>query len=392
MKNKPRFYQTLIKGVPAQKPNSLNEKFSLNKERRIIFLLSLVFSLFGLLMIYEASSIYAWKSFNDGAYFFKRQFLYFIVSLAVFGMVLAVDLGTLKKIFFPILVFNIFLLALVLIVGEKIGGSRRWLKFLGFSFQPSEFLKISFLLWCADYFKRKGVLIRSLKEGILPLLLVSAALFSLIIFEPDLGTVMFWSMWLFLILFIVKARKRHLFSIFFIGIILISVLISVHPYRFARVAAYVNPWKFSKGSGFQLIQSQIAYGRGEILGVGLGESKQKLSFLPAAHTDFIFAIIAEEFGFIGSVVVLSAFLIFLFNVFKLHFYIPDLFRKNLCLGIGLIFALEIAVNIGVSCGVFPTKGLPLPFISYGGSSLLVQYTLLGLLFNASRNLSKPGFE
>lgn len=357
----------------------------IKKERKRIFLISFALTLFGLLMIYESSSIYAWKLFQDSAYFFKKQLVYFFLSLLLFFAVLAIDLNFIKRHSGKILIFNIFLLLLVLLIGEKLGGARRWLSFLGVYFQPSELLKVSFLIYSARYFERKGALLRSFKEGFCPLAFISAIVIFLVIIEPDFGTAIFWMIWLFLILFILKAKKRHLFSALSCAIIAGVILITLYPYRFSRISAYLNPWRDPKGSGFQLIQSQIAYGGGGIFGLGLGESRQKFLFLPAAHTDFIFSIIAEEFGFWGSIVVLSVLFIFFFKLFNLNNFLSEPFRKNICLGGALIFGLEIVINIGVTCGLFPTKGLPLPFISYGGSNLVVHYLLLGLLFNASRD-------
>lgn len=357
---------------------------SLNKDRRTIFFMAVSLTLFGLLMVYDSSSIYAWKTMHDQAYFLKRQLLYFMAGLIVFTGMLFVELEWLKKHSFAVLAVNCALLVLVLIQGKKTGGARRWLYLAGFGIQPSEFLKLSFLIWSAYYFERKRTLLKNLSRGILPLMLVSGTIFCLVVLEPDLGTVMFWSLWLYLSLFLLGAKKRHLVSLAVAGTFSAFCLIKMCPYRFSRIVAYLNPWADPRGSGFQLIQAQIAYGRGGLMGVGFGESKQKLLFLPAAHTDFIYSIIAEEFGFLGSMLVLAFLTAFSFKIFKLHFKIKENFRRNLCLGIGLIFALEVVINIGVSCGIFPTKGLPLPLISYGGSSLLVHYALLGLLFNASK--------
>lgn len=357
----------------------------IKKDRKIIFLIAFSLTLLGLLMIYEASSIYAFKLYQDSAYFFKKQLFYFLLSLLLFFSLLPMDLNFFRKHSDKILIFNILLLSLVLLFGKRIGGARRWVSFLGVNFQPSELLKVSFLIYCAHYFERKGALLRSFKQGFCPLVFITAICVFLIIVEPDFGTAVFWMFWLFLMLFILGAKKRHLFSLFASTIVVGAIFVTLYPYRFSRITTYLNPWQDPKGSGFQLIQSQIAYGGGGIFGLGLGESKQKFLFLPAAHTDFIFSIIGEEFGFIGSSAVLLVLFIFFLKIFKLSNSLSDPFRKNICLGGALIFGLEIVINIGVTCGVFPTKGLPLPFISYGGSNLVVHYLLLGLLFNASQD-------
>jgi len=356
----------------------------MNKERKLLFIFALSFTLFGMLMVYEASSIYAWRLTADGGYFFKRQMVCFFLGLALFFSVLALNLRDLRRYFRPALIFNIILLLIVLLAGKSSGGARRWLSLFGFNLQPSEFLKVSFMLYCTDYLQRKGPLIRNFKKGLLPLFVISGLAFLLVVLEPDLGTVIFLSLWMFAMLFIHNARMRHLVLIFLVGLCLSGILVKLYPYRFARITAYFDPWKDPRGSGFQLIQSQIAYGSGGLWGVGLGESKQKLLYLPAAHTDFIFSIIAEEFGYAGSLALLAFFVFFFMIIMRMAGKMRDPFLSALCRGIGLIFGLEFAINIGVTCGLFPTKGLSLPFISYGGSSLIAHYLLLAVLFNASR--------
>jgi len=351
--------------------------------RRAIFLILLGLSLFGLLMVYEASSIYAWKVYHSSLYFFRRQLIFFLISLFVFFVILGVDSNFFRKYSFPILVFNIFLLILVLILGKKIGGAKRWLSLFGFSFQPSEFLKISFLLWCANYFASKNLILNTVEDIFPPLSLVFLISFLLLL-EPDLGSIIFWFSWMIISLFLFKAKKRHLFFLLFIGTVVIFFLIKLYPYRFRRLIYFFNPWRDSKGAGFQLVQSQIAFGNGGIFGVGLGESAQKFLFLPAAHTDFIFSIIAEEFGFLGSITIIAIYWFLFFSFFKMGVFFKDFFSKAFCMGTSILLGLEVIINIGVSCGAFPTKGLSLPFISYGGSNLLVHYLLTGLIFRISK--------
>ncbi len=356
----------------------------LNKERKWIFLCAVGLTLLGLLVIYEASSVSAWKFTGDQAYYVKRQAGYFAVSLVAFAVVLLLDFKLVRKYFRPLLLLNIALLVFVLILGKKTGGARRWLNFFGFTVQPSEFLKVTFFLYCMDYLQRKGALIRNFRVGLLPLLVVTGAMSLLIVMEPDLGSVIFWALWLFIILFLFNAKKRHLASVLVLGLIVCVALVIFCPYRVSRLVSYLNPWDDPQGSGFQLIQSQIAYGTGGIWGVGLGESKQKFLYLPAAHTDFIFSIIAEEFGFLGSIFMLGLFAVFIFRMLRLSTALQDSFFVRLGQGIAVMFALEICINIGVSCGLLPTKGLSLPFLSYGGSNFMSHFILLGILFNVSR--------
>ena len=357
---------------------------TLARERRFIFISILFLSLLGLLMVYEASSIYAFKNFSDSAYFFKRQVVFLVVGIIFFFLALLPDLDVVRRFNKEMLIITLLLLIAVLFIGKRVGGAKRWLYFFGVTFQPSELLKISFLLYAADYFERKGQFIRDFKIGLLPLGTVVAAIFILLILEPDMGAAMFWLIWTFIFLFIVKARKKHLLAITGLGVMMAFALVTFFPYRFRRIIAYLNPFADPQGAGFQLIQSQIAYGEGGVLGVGFAAGKQKLAFLPAAHTDFIFSIIAEEFGLIGGFALIVLFAILFHKMFKIARSAGDPFRRNVLLGVVVIIFLEIVINIGVSCGFFPTKGLPLPFMSYGGSNLVTSYLLLGIFFNASR--------
>jgi len=367
---------------------SLDEK-AMKKERKFILLVVLSISLVGLLLVYEASSIYAFKTTDDPAYFFKRQFVFFFVGLIFFYLTLLVDLEFLKEHSKEILFFTILILIAVIFLGKRTGGARRWISFGGVGFQPSELLKISFLLYCADYCQRKKNLIKNFSLGLFPLGLVLGFISFLLLLQPDLGNVVFWIGWLIIYLFIFQASKKHLILAILIGLVLLLFLVQLYPYRLRRISAYINPFSDPQGAGFQLIQSQVAYGIGGIWGLGLGEGIQKLSFLPAAHTDFIFSILAEEFGLWGSLGFIFLFFLLFHKMFNVAKHQTDGFKRGILWGIVLIFSLEIIINIGVSCGMFPTKGLPLPFMSYGGSNLVVHYILLALFFKASHT-EKPG--
>ncbi|MDD3297102.1 MAG: putative lipid II flippase FtsW [Candidatus Omnitrophica bacterium] len=356
----------------------------LKSKRRFIFISILALTLFGVLMIYESSSVYAFKVYGDPAYFLKRQILFFLFGLAAFFSTLFVEIDFLKRYNKEFLLFTILTLVVVAFFGQKGGGARRWFSLAGFNIQPSEILKVTFLLYCADYCQRKGNTLRNIKNGLIPLGVVLASVCILLILQPDLGTAAFWVIWAIFFLFICNANLRHLAIVIGIGLLTAFFLVKFSPYRARRMTSYFNPFADPQGAGFQLVQSQIAYGEGGLCGVGFGEGRQKLSFLPASHTDFVFSIIAEEFGLWGVLGIMMLF----FILFHIMFFIAraqrDGFKSGVLWGIILIFFLEVAANIGVSCGLFPTKGLPLPFISYGGSNLVVHYILLGLFFNASR--------
>lgn len=356
----------------------------IKKERRFIFAAVLALTLFGILMVYEASSLYAYRMHSDSMYFFKRQFLFFVVGVVLFFLALLLDLEFLRKYNKEFLILTLLILIVILFAGKAAGGAKRWLHLASFNFQPSETLKIFFLLYCADYFNRKGNLVKNFRIGLVPLGSVLGVICLLLLLQPTLGTVIFWMMWLLFFLFISGARKKHLLLIVILGLVASFFLIKFYPYRFRRITAYLDPFADSRGAGFQSVQSQIAYGQGGFFGAGFGESRQKLFFLPAAHTDFIFSIIAEEFGLLGALVVLFLFFIIFHKMVNISEMADDKFKKAVLWGITVMFSLEVVLNVGVSCGLLPITGLALPFLSYGGTNLITHYVLLGLFFNASR--------
>ncbi|MBN2120994.1 MAG: putative lipid II flippase FtsW [Candidatus Omnitrophica bacterium] len=362
----------------------INYELRIQRARRSILYGVLIISLFGALLVYDASSVYAWFSFSDAMYFLKRQILFIILGFILMTAMLKINLEYLRKYSKPLLIFGIGSLVLVLIFGSKVSGARRWFRLLGFGFQPSEFMKILFLLYLTDYFARKEKFMKNFAEGVLPVLIVTGLVSFLIFLEPDFGNAIFFGLLLFIFLFVSKVPKKYLLFFLSVFLALFILLVVSSPYRLARVLAYLNPWADSQGGGFQLVQSHIGLGSGGILGLGLGESRQKLFFLPAAHTDFIFSIIAEEFGFIGSFLVLFSYLFIFFQGLRVLRWTKDIFRFYLGWAVIMVITFQALINISVVVGIFPTKGLPLPFISYGGSSTIVSFMLLGLFLNATK--------
>jgi cell division protein FtsW len=385
MINKINFF--LIDRINNLKEIIFNSYFtfkSLRKERRIIFSLIFTLTLIGLLFIYESSSLYALKYYNNPAHFLKKQILFFILSLFSFFGALFINLDFLRQQSKKILLSVIVILIIVLFLGQKSGGASRWIQLGGFSFQPSELLKIFFLIYCADYCSRKKMVLKNFNYGFIPVGLVLIVICLLLLFQPDLGGVIFWIIWFLIFVYLYGAKLKHLAIIIVGCLISFFFLVKLYPYRIRRIVAYLNPFSDPQGSGFQIIQSQLAYSRGGVFGVGLGEGKQKLFFLPAAHTDFIFSIIAEELGLILTLGIVSIFFLIIHKMLKISDFIDDNFRKGILFGIAIIFFLEVFINIGVTCGLLPTKGMSLPFISYGGTNLIVHYILLGLFFNATK--------
>lgn len=353
-----------------------------------IYLLMITFSLIciGIVMIYSASSIYAWEVYKDSAFFLKRHLVFVCIGLIITLFIMALDYNRLRAYSKPLLIFSFLLLLLVLIpgLGKEVGGARRWFRWGGIGFQPSELVYIALILYLADFLSRKGHLIGNFFSGILPPILVLGLVTILILMQPDLGSAIALSLIVLIILFVAGMRFSHLGLLFVLSLPILYVLIFSVPYRRTRIMTFLNPWHDPKGAGFQIIQSQIALGRGGLFGQGLGKSMQKLFYLPAAHTDFIFSIIGEELGLIGTLAIVILFGLLLFYGAKIVKNAADKFGFYLSLGILLMIGLKVIINFGVSTGIFPTKGIPLPFISYGGSSLIFDMLAVGLLFNISR--------
>ena len=280
---------------------------------------------------------------------------------------------------------------LVLIPGisREVSGARRWFRFKFISFQPSELAGMAIIIYIADFISRKDKVIKTFLRGFLPPVCVLGLCTLLILLQPDLGTALAIGVVVFIVLFVSGVRVSYLLSIILVSLPILYILIFSVPYRKMRILSFLNPWLDPKGSGFQIIQSQIALGSGGIFGVGLGHSKQKLFYLPAAHTDFIFSIIGEELGLIGTLGVIILFMIFIQQGLKIIKHASDKFGYFLSLGLVSMISLKAIINVSTSCGLLPTKGLPLPFISYGGSSLIFDMLSLGLLLNIGRTGEYP---
>ena len=340
----------------------------------------------GIVMIYSSSGIYALQELKDNAYFLNRHLLFLCIGFVLMMLAMMMDYRELQKFAKPILLLAVVMLVLVLIpgIGKESFGARRWFKFGAFHFQPSEFAKLALLIYVADFLSRKQNKIRSFWEGFFPLILVMGLTCALIIKQPDLGNSVSLAVIILILMFIAGADVKHLIWIALLSLPVVYFLIVRVPYRLARITSFLDPWQDSQGVGFQLSQSQIALGSGGMFGIGLGKSVQKLFYLPAAHTDFILSIIGEELGLLGTLTVVALFILFVIQGARIAKRTTDMFGYFLALGIVLMIGLQAVVNIGVSIGALPTKGLPLPFISYGGSALIFYMTAVGLLLNISR--------
>ena len=269
-------------------------------------------------------------------------------------------------------------------IGKIHSGARRWFSIGTFSFQPSEFAKLAILIYVADFLARKQNKIKDFIEGFLPLITIMGIFCLLIIKQPDLGNSVLIAAIVLIVMYAAGAQIRHLGSMVLLALPPLILLIVMVPYRWQRIKAFLNPMSDVQGVNFQLTQSHIALGSGGLFGVGLGKSAQKLFYLPAAHTDFIFSIIGEELGLLGTLAVVFLFAAFIWQGARIAKRITDPFGYYLAFGIIVMIGLQAVINIGVSIGAFPTKGLPLPFISYGGSALIFNMMAVALLLNISR--------
>lgn len=336
-------------------------------------------------MVYSSSSIWAEYKFNDSLYFVKHQGLFFIIGLILMYIVSKIDYKLYYKYSNKILLVSFILLVLVLIpgIGQLRNGSRSWFGIGSFGFQPSEVCKLALIIFISKYLSNNENEVKSVKKGVIPILLVIFLFFGLIMLEPDFGTGMVIVATLFIMLF-ASNIKLSFFAFFIVfGILGIVALIIAAPYRMTRIVSYLNPWSDPLGSGFQIIQSLYAISPSGLFGRGLGNSIQKHFYLPEPQTDFIFAIICEELGILGIVILSILFLLLFVNSIKVSSKCNNLFGRYLSFGliIGIIF--QACLNISIVIGLLPVTGITLPFISYGGSSLLVSMISIGIILSIS---------
>lgn len=351
-----------------------------------IFVITITLIAVGLVMVYNSTAIKADEYYGSHSYFFKRHALSIFIGLILSLFVMSLEAETLRKYSRPIILFGILLLIMVLVpsLGKKVSGARRWFSSGPLNFQPAEFVKVAIILYLADFLSRKSFEIKNFTRSFLPAIIVIFICVGLILIQPDLGTAILIFTIAVIMLFIAGAKIKHLLSLGILALPAVFYLILLKPYRLRRVTAFLDPWQHSSDSGYQLIQSLIALGSGRFFGVGLGRGEQKLYFLPAAHTDFIFSIIGEELGFIGASAIILIFILFIFFAAIIVIKSDKLYSKLLISGVVSLISLQAIIHIGTSTGSIPTKGLPLPLISYGGSSLVFNMIAIALLLNVSR--------
>ena len=343
----------------------------------------------GVVMVHSASIAYATKAHGNSVYYLLRHLLSVGLGLMCMALVMRTRIRWWEKAGPYLLFLGIGMLVLVLVpgLGTQVNGSTRWVRLGAFNLQPSEFMKLFMILYIAGYLVRRQEELKNFTQGILMISLVVAVIGVLMLRQPDLGTVVVICLTVMTLLFLAGVRFWHFALVLAAGIGGMVVLTVIAPYRVLRVTSFLDPWADAYGSGFQLTQALIAFGRGEWLGAGLGASVQKLHYLPAAHTDFLFAVIAEELGFIavlGIIVLFGVILLRAFAIARLADRAGMPYSMRLAQGLGLLLALQAMINMGVNMGLLPTKGLTLPFVSYGGSSMIVSCMIAGLLLRIER--------
>lgn len=355
---------------------------------RILFGAVVVLVLFGALMVFSASAVMASERYGSSYYFLLRQLAWAVVGLTTMVAVMNFDYRRLCN---PLLVFPALGLQLILLVAvlfaDRSHNAHRWLHVGPASFQPSELSKIVLVIFLAYFLDLRQGAVNDRKHTLLPILLVSGVSVALVVKEPDLGTSLALVLIVAAMLFAAGLRLAYFAYGALAALPLLYVLIFHVGYRYNRVLAFLDPYADPLGKGFQIIQSYIALGTGGIDGVGLMEGKQKLFFLPEPHTDFIFAVIGEELGFLGAVAVVALFGVILWRGLRAAAGCSDEFGRLLAIGLTVMVVAQALVNISVVLGLLPTKGIPLPLVSYGGSSLLVSLLAVGLLLNISQHAS-----
>jgi cell division protein FtsW len=340
----------------------------------------------GIVMVYSASSVEALAYYGSPAYFLKRQVVWAILGLVVMFVLARIPYENWARWSVPLFGFTVLCLMLVLVphIGKDINGARRWIGAGPLLFQPSEFAKFSVVLLFAVTLTRRNVPISDFRRGFLPHLLGIALLFALIIKEPDLGTALSLAGTAVVMMIVAGADLVHIVGVVLLGIPAVLALIVTEPYRLQRITAFIDPFKDPLGSGYHTIQALLALGSGGLLGTGLGHSALKFFYLPEAHTDFIFAILAEELGFVGGAAVIVLFFVFAWRGYRVALASSDPFATVLAVGLTTMVLLQAVLNIGVVTDSLPVTGVPLPFISYGGSSLLFTMAAVGILLSISR--------
>jgi cell division protein FtsW len=374
-------------------PRTLASSWLWRRGDRALLLAVVALTAFGLVMVFSASEVQGWLWFHNAAYYFERQLMWLALGVILLFAGANLDYHRLRTLALPLGLVTVGLMVLVLLphFGVEVNGARRWLRLGPLQMQPAELAKIAAIIFMALWLERHRDRLSSLENGVVPFLALLGFTILLVILERDLGTTLIIAGILLAQFLVAGGRKRHVLLLALIMALCVYLFIRMEPYRLHRILAFVDPWSDPLNTGFQAIQSVVALGSGGFAGLGLGHSIQKYQWLPFAHTDFIFAIVGEETGLLGTSAVLALFGLFAYRGYRVALKAPDAFGSLLACGVTTWIALQALINIAAVTVTLPTTGIPLPFISYGGSSLAITLLAVGILINVSTQSEKVGW-
>ncbi len=343
---------------------------------------------FGLVMVFSASYYYAQNTASvnyDGYYYIRKQAVYLVIGFPMMLLISLIDYKQLERFKVVGILASILLLVAVLIVGKETNGAKRWIVIGGQSLQPSEIAKFGMMLYMCSFMSKKHKVMQSFTKGMLPMLLVIGVICGLVMLQPNMSMAVIMGMMGYALLFIGGCDTKQMLLLAVVLALLFALLAIIEPYRMARLTSFVDPWKDALGDGYQLVQSYYALGSGGLFGVGLNNSRQKLLYMTYGESDFIFAIICEELGLVGGLAVIAAYGFIVYRGIRIALKCRDRFGSLLAGGITTVFGLQVFVNIGVCTGLLPTTGQALPFVSAGGTSMMIFLAAIGVLLAISRS-------
>jgi cell division protein FtsW len=356
------------------------------KSDRVLFLTTILLVCLSVVMVYSASAVMAHERFQQPYFFLTKQLMWAFLGLGLLGLVMRIDYRHYREPIFIWSCLGVATAALVLVLfSEPVNNARRWFSFGGLGVQPSELAKLSAIVFIAALLERRMHRINEVRYSLLPIAIVVSGLIVLILLEPDFGTSMTLALIAAVMVFAAGLHYTYIVGATLVGVPMVALLIVTSPYRLRRFLSFLNPWDDPLGSDFQIIQSLIAVGTGGVSGKGFMNGVQQLFYLPEAHTDFIYAVISEELGLIGATLVVACFVVVAWRGLQIAVRAPDSFGALLALGLTSMIVVQALVNISVVLGLMPTKGIPLPFVSSGGSSLLINLLGMGVLLNVSQH-------
>lgn len=376
-----------IKYNKNKKKKKKKTKISIDRDNGV-YVAVILLVLIGLLLVFTSSSYYALYEQGDLYFFIKKQAMWAIIGLGFMSLFARVDYHFLRKFTWPLAGGTLGLLVLVLAIGKEINGAKRWIEVGGLSIQPSEIAKYAVVFILAHVIVKMGKEIKTIKNGIFLPLSIGAIFAVLVLAEKNLSITVVIAMVTYFMIMVAGANIRVLLGLIPVGFLGGLVLIIIEPYRLERLTTYLNPWADQSDSGYQLVHSLMAIGSGGVTGQGLGNSMQKALYMPEPHNDFIFAILAEEFGLLGCIFVIGLFVFLIISAIKVAMQAKDIYGRLLAVGITLVIAIQAIINISVVTGSIPVTGVPLPFISTGGTSLLINLVAMGVLLNIAKQGKK----